>query len=49
MTDDNEVTLKKFYKEKDSIRLQPENNDMEAIILPNIKILGVVVGLYRKI
>ena len=49
MTDENEVTLKRFYKEKDHIRLQPENDTMAPIILPNCTILGIAVGLYRKI
>ena len=48
-TDDYKVTVKTFYKEKDHIRLQPENDTMEAIILPNCKILGKVIGLYRKL
>ena len=49
MTDENEVTLKTFYKEKDHIRLQPENDTMEPIILPNVTILGIAIGLYRKL
>lgn len=49
MTDDNEVTLKTFYKEKNHIRLQPENDTMAPIILNNVTILGKAVGLYRKI
>ena len=49
MTEDNEVTLKRFYKEKDHIRLQPENDTMDPIILPNVIILGKAIGLYRKI
>ncbi len=49
MNDDNEVTLKTFYKEKDYIRLQPENDTMEPIILKNCTILGKAIGLYRKI
>ena len=48
MTDEAEVTLKTFYKEKDHIRLQPENDTMAPIILNNVKILGKAVGLYRK-
>ena len=48
MNDDNEVTIKRFYKEKDHIRLQPENDHMEPIILKTVKILGKLVGLYRK-
>ena len=49
MTDENEVTLKRFYKEKDHIRLQPENDALEQIILNNVTILGKAIGLYRKI
>ena len=48
MNDDNEVTLKTFYKEKDYIRLQPENDFMNPIILKNVVILGKAIGLYRK-
>jgi len=49
MTDENEVTLKTFYKEKDHIRLQPENDTMEPFIMQNVTILGKAIGLYRKI
>lgn len=49
MTEENEVTLKTFYKEVNYIRLQPENDTMEPIILPNVSILGKAIGLYRKI
>ena len=49
MTEDNEVTLKTFYKEKDHFRLQPQNSTMEPIILNNVFILGKAIGLYRKI
>ena len=49
MTDENEVTLKRFYKEKNHIRLQPENDALEPIILNNVTILGKAIGLYRKI
>lgn len=48
MTDENEVTLKRFYKEANHIRLQPENDTMDPIILPNCTILGKAIGLYRK-
>lgn len=48
MTEDNEVTLKRFYKEKDHIRLQPENSTMDPIIVPDCKILGKVAGVFRK-
>ena len=49
MTDENEVTLKTFYKEKDHFRLQPENDTMDPFIFDNITILGKAIGLYRKI
>ena len=49
MTLENEVTLKRFYKENGHIRLQPENDTMAPIILPDCKILGTAIGLYRKL
>ena len=49
MTDEGEVTLKRFYKENDHIRLQPENDEMQPIIVSNCVILGKAIGLYRKI
>ena len=49
MTDENEVTLKTYYKEDNYFRLQPENDTMEPIILDNVTILGKAIGLYRKI
>lgn len=49
MNDDNEATVKTFYKEDGYIRLQPENDTMEPIILKNCTILGKVIGLYRKL
>ena len=49
MNEDNEVTLKTFYKENNHIRLQPENDTMKPIILNNVSILGKAIGLYRKI
>ncbi len=49
MTEDNEVTLKTFYKESNHIRLQPENDEMAPIIVPNCTILGIAIGLYRKL
>ena len=48
MTDEFEVTLKTFYKEKNYIRLQPENDFMTPIILSDVTILGKAIGLYRK-
>ena len=49
MTDENEVTLKTFYKEDGYFRLQPENDTMDPIILNNVTILGKAIGLYRKL
>jgi repressor LexA len=48
---DNEVTLKRFYKEKDHIRLEPANGRMNPIIVDSTRdarILGVLVGVMRK-
>ena len=44
-----EATVKTFYKEKNHIRLQPENSSMEPIIVDNCEILGKVSGVFRKI
>ncbi|MCR4721425.1 MAG: transcriptional repressor LexA [Lachnospiraceae bacterium] len=41
------VTVKTFYKEKDHIRLQPENDAMDPIIVDDCEILGIVIGLFR--
>lgn len=49
MTEDNEATVKRFFKEKNHIRLQPENATMEPLIYENVSILGKVIGLYRSI
>ena len=49
MTEDNEVTLKTFYKEDGYFRLQPENSTMDPIILDKVYIVGKAIGLYRKI
>ena len=45
---EDEATVKTFYKEKDHIRLQPQNPTMEPIIVPNCEILGKVIGVFRK-
>lgn len=46
----DEATVKTFYKEKDYIRLQPENQYLEPIIVKdNLSILGKVVGVFRKL
>ena len=48
MTEENEVTVKTYYKENGYFRLQPENDTMAPIILDKVSILGKVIGLYRK-
>ena len=45
---DDSATVKTFYKEKDHIRLQPENDAMDPIIVKDVTILGRVIGLYRR-
>ncbi|MFC5448256.1 transcriptional repressor LexA [Paenibacillus aestuarii] len=47
MTEDDEATVKRFYKERDHIRLQPENSTMQPILLKHVTILGRVIGLFR--
>lgn len=44
-----EATVKTFYKEKNHIRLQPQNSTMDPIIVPNCEILGKVAGVFRKL
>lgn len=49
MTEEDEATVKTFYKEKDHIRLQPENPTYEPLRLNHVTILGKVIGLFRDI
>ena len=44
---DESATVKTFYREADHIRLQPENDTMEPIIVPDCQILGKVFGVFR--
>lgn len=44
----DEATVKTFYKEKDHIRLQPQNPTMDPIIVKNCQVLGKVCGVFRK-
>lgn len=46
---DDGATVKRFYKEKDSIRLQPENSKMDPIILTECAIAGKVVAVFRRL
>lgn len=45
---EDSATVKRFYKEKDVFRLQPENDYMSPIYVKELEILGIVVGLFRK-
>ncbi|MCQ2569801.1 MAG: transcriptional repressor LexA [Limosilactobacillus sp.] len=47
MTSENEATCKRFYKEDGYYRLQPENDELDPIIVDEVTILGKVVGLFR--
>jgi repressor LexA len=44
-----EATVKRFFREPDHIRLQPENEEMEPIITTEARVLGKVVGVFRKV
>lgn len=48
MTEDEEATVKRFFKEKTRYRLQPENSTMDPIYLDQVSVLGKVVGLFRE-
>ncbi|MBR6689370.1 MAG: transcriptional repressor LexA [Clostridia bacterium] len=45
---EDEATVKTFYKEKGYVRLQPENDSMDPIIVTDVQIIGKVVGLIRR-
>lgn len=45
----DEATVKTFYRERDTVRLQPQNPRMDAIVSRNVRVLGKVVGLYRSV
>lgn len=49
LLEDNGVTLKRFYREQDRIRLQPANAEMEPIYASEVQIQGKVVGVIRKL
>jgi repressor LexA len=46
---DDEATVKRYFRESDHIRLQPENSAMEPILAEDVQILGRVVGLFRSV
>ena len=45
---EDSATVKRFFKENGHYRLQPENDSMDPIIVPEVQILGKVVGLFRR-
>ena len=45
---EDSATVKRFYREKDIFRLQPENDYMKPIFVKELEIIGIVVGLIRK-
>lgn len=49
LLDNEEATVKRFYREKDCVRLQPENNLMQPIYVRNISIIGKIIGLFRRL
>ena len=49
LIDESEATLKRWHPEKNRIRLEPANSSMKPIYARNAKVLGVVVGLVRKV
>lgn len=49
MTGEPEATVKRFYREADRIRLQPENSSMEPIYAREVTVLGRVVALFRTL
>ena len=49
LVDGGEATVKRFFKEADHVRLQPENKAMEPIRTRDVRVLGRVVGVFRKV
>jgi repressor LexA len=49
VTDENEATLKRWFPERGRIRLQPANSTMKPIYVKDARVLGVVVGVIRKV
>ena len=48
LVNDETATVKRFYKEKGGYRLQPENDNMEPFFEKNVKVQGIVIGVYRQ-
>ena len=49
LLEDSTATLKRFYKERDRVRLQPANSEMEPIYARDVKIQGKVIGVIRRL
>ncbi|QGJ70649.1 SOS-response repressor and protease LexA [Planctomycetales bacterium 10988] len=49
LTDENEATLKRWYPEANRIRLEPANSSMQSIYVSDARVLGIVVGVVRKL
>ena len=49
VTDDNEATLKRWFPENNRIRLEPANSSMKPIYVDNARVLGIVVGVVRRV
>jgi repressor LexA len=45
----DEATVKRFYKERDHIRLQPDNPEMDPIRSADVRVIGKVVGVFRRV
>lgn len=45
----DEATVKRFFREKDQVRLQPENKSMKPIRTRDVRLLGRVVGVFRRV
>ena len=48
LVDGDDATLKRFYREKNRIRLEPANSRMKPIYSSNVEVLGVLVGVIRE-
>ncbi len=46
---EEEATVKRFFREGDHIRLQPENDEMEPILVRDVSVVGRVVGVMRSL
>ncbi|MGH2379442.1 MAG: LexA family protein, partial [Candidatus Limnocylindria bacterium] len=49
LLEDSTATLKRFYRERDRIRLQPANSEMQPIYARDVQIQGKVIGLIRRL